>query len=167
MGHTASTRRVTLPHLHRDRHGTFYFRVTRGGKTIRKSLRTKDPALASILAAKINWEWSMNWEWWRKKRPDEPSAEEKLAAIEADIQKLNMTVDRDGSVSFTDIQSDEDVRRARELFSRSPKSAQAPTTISRSFDRSQGRLHHPRPPPCHRRRPCPSQRGLRNTLSRK
>jgi hypothetical protein len=29
-----------LPHLHRSRHGTFYFRITIAGKTLKRSSRT-------------------------------------------------------------------------------------------------------------------------------
>jgi hypothetical protein len=72
-----STRRRTRkpPHLYRNRLGTFYFRITAGGQTIERSLRTKDPDLATMRASKLNWEWLM------KQRADEPTADEIIAAF--------------------------------------------------------------------------------------
>ena len=46
--------RRTVVHLHRDRHGTNYFRVTIAGNTIKHSLGTKDEGLATMKALAIN-----------------------------------------------------------------------------------------------------------------
>jgi hypothetical protein len=37
-----------VPHLHRDRHGTYYYRITEDKRTATRSLRTKSAALATI-----------------------------------------------------------------------------------------------------------------------
>jgi len=49
--------KTAVPHLHLDRHGTYYFRVTDAGKTIKRSLRTKNVELATMRAACLNYEW--------------------------------------------------------------------------------------------------------------
>ena len=67
-----------LPHLQRDRLGTYYFRLTVAGQTLRRSLGTKDAALATMLASKLNWEWALT------KRANEPSVGEIIAAFKKD-----------------------------------------------------------------------------------
>ena len=45
---------AALPHLQRDRLGTYYFRLTVAGRTLRRSLGTKDADLATMQASKLN-----------------------------------------------------------------------------------------------------------------
>ena len=66
--------RTALPHLQRDRLGTYYFRLTVAGHTRRRSLGTQDRALATMLASKLNWEWAMT------KRSPEPTVDEIIKA---------------------------------------------------------------------------------------
>ncbi|MES2187900.1 MAG: hypothetical protein V4505_25340 [Pseudomonadota bacterium] len=98
-----------LPHLHRDRHGTFYFRLTVGGKTIKRSLRTKLPALANIKAAALNWELSA------MGSPKEPTIAEISAAFKAGKVREFDAEFPDGT-KITGINSDDDLRRAKELM---------------------------------------------------
>lgn len=99
-----------LPHLQRDRHGTFYFRLTVAGKTLRRSLRTKDRALATMLASRLNWEWSMT------QRGKEPTVSEIVEGFKKQGRKFDAEFSADGSAKFTGINSDDDLRRAKELM---------------------------------------------------
>ena len=42
------------PHLYRNRHGTFYFRIRFSGSEFKRSLGTKDRNIATMLAAQLN-----------------------------------------------------------------------------------------------------------------
>lgn len=74
-----------LPHLLKNRHGTYYLRVYRNGKEYRRSLRTKDFPQAKIHALTLNLE---------------------LAVPEFDlskIKKLDIEVTPAGGVKFRDV----------------------------------------------------------------
>ena len=103
---TLSTPR--LPHLHRDRHGTFYFRLTIDGKTIKRSLGTKDRGLATMKASALNWEWSMS------KRSAEPSVSDIIRAFKKDGREFDAEFP-DGT-KFKGINTDDDMRRAKDLM---------------------------------------------------
>lgn len=103
---TRSTPR--LPHLHRDRHGTFYFRLTIDGKTIKRSLGTKDRGLATMKASALNWEWSMS------KRSAEPSVSDIIKAFKKDGREFDAEFP-DGT-KFKGINTDDDMRRAKDLM---------------------------------------------------
>ena len=100
--------RSALPHLQRDRLGTYYFRITVAGKTLRRSLGTKDAALATMRASKLNWEWAMT------KRDDEPTVDEIIKAFQKNGRKFDAEFP-DGT-KFTGILNDDDARRAKELM---------------------------------------------------
>jgi integrase len=108
MPKTSPSNRQPLPHLQRDRHGTYYFRLTVAGKTLRRSLGTKDTALATMLASKLNWEWAMT------KRANEPSVSEILKAFKKDGRQFDAEFP-DGT-KMTGINTDDDLRRAKELM---------------------------------------------------
>lgn len=99
---------ATLPHLHRDRLGTYYFRLTVAGRTVRRSLQTKDRALATMLASKLNWEWAMS------KRASEPTVADIVKAFKKDGREFDAEFP-DGT-KLTGIHTDEDLRRAKELM---------------------------------------------------
>ncbi len=42
------------PHLYRNRHGTYYFRIRFSGSEFKRSLGTKDRNMATMLAAQLN-----------------------------------------------------------------------------------------------------------------
>ena len=100
--------RTALPHLQRDRLGTYYFRLTVAGKTLRRSLGTKDRALATMLASKLNWEWAMS------SRAREPSVASIIEAFSKDGRKFDAEF-ADGT-KITGINSDDDLRRAKGLM---------------------------------------------------
>ena len=97
-----------LTHLQRDRLGTYYFRLTISGQTLRRSLGTKDKALATMLASKLNWEWALT------KRSDEPTVSEILKAFKKGGREIDAELP-DGT-KLTGINSDDDLRRAKELM---------------------------------------------------
>ena len=105
-----TARPLPLRHLQRDRLGTFYFRITVAGKTLRRSLGTKDHALATMLASRLNWEWRMT------QRGKEPTVAEITAAFEKQGRKFDAEFAPDGSAKFTGINSDDDLRRAKDLM---------------------------------------------------
>jgi integrase len=108
MTKTPSAPRRALPHLHRDRHGTYYFRATIAGRTLRRSLRTKDKSLATMLASKLNWEWNMS------KRSSEPTVADIIKAFKKDGREFDAEFP-DGT-KLTGINTDDDLRRAKELM---------------------------------------------------
>ena len=98
-----------LAHLQRDRLGTFYFRLTVAGKTRRKSLRTKDPALATMRAAQINYEWSM------AKRSSEPSVKDVIESFKrGDTREFDVVLPN--GMRIEKIETDEDVVRAKRFI---------------------------------------------------
>ena len=98
----------SLHHLQRDRLGTYYFRLTIAGKTLRRSLGTKDCALATMLASRLNWEWALT------KRSTEPTVSDILKAFKEDGREFDAEFP-DGT-KLTGINSDDDLRRAKELM---------------------------------------------------
>nr|WP_052382213.1 hypothetical protein [Paraburkholderia kururiensis] len=96
-----------LPHLFKSRHGVFYLRLARGGQEVKRSLRTKDFRQARLLALAFNLELAM-------KTPDDKP---KAADFNVDAESLKRldVIFPDGT-QVKDINSDDDVRRAKELF---------------------------------------------------
>ncbi|WP_133647529.1 tyrosine-type recombinase/integrase [Paraburkholderia flava] len=96
-----------LPHLFQSRHGVFYLRLARGGQEVKRSLRTKDFRQARLLALAFNLELAM-------KTPDNKP---KAADFNLDAESLKRldVVFPDGT-QVRDINSDDDVRRAKDLF---------------------------------------------------
>jgi len=103
-----TARPLPLRHLQRDRLGTYYFRLTVAGKTLRRSLGTKDHALATMLASKLNWEWAMT------KRGNEPTVSEIIKAFKRGGREFDAEFP-DGT-KLTGINTDDDLRRAKELM---------------------------------------------------
>ena len=101
--------KTPLSHLHRNRQGTFYFRITIDGKTVKRSLKTKLPELATMRVAALNWQWST------MKQPNEPNVADIVKALKAKkAPKFDATFP-DGS-TFTGINTDDDLRRAKDLM---------------------------------------------------
>jgi hypothetical protein len=101
--------KTPLSHLHRNRFGTFYFRITIDGKTVKRSLKTKLPELATMRVAALNWQWST------MKQPKEPNVADIVKALKAEkAPKFDATFP-DGS-TFKGIKTDDDARRAKELM---------------------------------------------------
>ena len=99
----------TIPHLHRDRLGTYYFRITEHGKTVKRSLRTKNLDLATMRAACLNWEWdTMN------RRTEPTIADIQQALSEGRIREFD--VELPNGVKLKNINNDDDARRAKELL---------------------------------------------------
>lgn len=99
----------TVPHLHRNRHGTYYFRITEAGKTIKRSLRTKSVELATMRAACLNYEWdTMN------RRTEPTVADIQKALAEGRVRKFD--VELPNGVKLKNINNDDDARRAKELL---------------------------------------------------
>ena len=119
-----------LPHLQRDRLGTYYFRLTVAGQTLRRSLGTKDRALATMLASKLNWEWAMS------TRAREPSVASVIEAFNKDGRKFDAEF-ADGT-KITGINTDDDLRRAKELIQ--ARAELAPTTQPRAQPRAPARV---------------------------
>lgn len=109
-----------VPHLHRDRHGTFYFRITVAGRTTKKSLRTKDVQLATMRAACLNWELH---------RMPTPSVADVLKAHqEGRTRKFDLELP--SGAKLRNINTDEDNRRAMELIGTLPPEAfKAPASV--------------------------------------
>lgn len=106
-----------VPHLHRDRHGTFYFRFTVAGRTAKKSLRTKDPQLATMRVACLNWE--------LRRMPTPPTVADILRAHE-EGRTRKFDVELPSGAKFKNINSDADHRRAMELIAKLPPEAFSP-----------------------------------------
>jgi len=101
--------RKNIPHLYRDQRGTFYFRATISGKTLKRSLHTKIQELATMRASSLNWHWSV------MAQPKEPNIEEILkAAQEGRTKKFDVEF-ADGT-KIKGINSDDDARRAGEII---------------------------------------------------
>lgn len=96
-----------LPHLFQSHHGVFYLRLARGGQEVKRSLRTKDFRQARLLALAFNLKLAM-------KTPDDKP---KAADFNLDAESLKRldVIFPDGT-QVKDINSDDDVRRAKELF---------------------------------------------------
>lgn len=99
--------RNPLPHLHRDRHGTYYFRITEAGKTIKRSLRTKNVELATMHVARLNYEWDT--------MSRTPTVADVLqAAQQGNIRKLDVVLPN--GVQLLNINSEADTKRAERLL---------------------------------------------------
>ncbi|SAL11383.1 phage-related integrase [Caballeronia udeis] len=96
-----------LPHLYRNRFGVYYLRLVRSGRETKRSLRSKDFRQAKLLALAFNLELAM------KTPKEQPSAADFILDAEA-LKRLDV-VFPDGT-QVKDINTDEDVRRAKELF---------------------------------------------------
>jgi hypothetical protein len=92
-----------LPHLYQNRFGVYYLWLIRGGRETKKSLRTKEYRQAKIWALAFNLELAMN----------KPRAAD--FNLDADALKRLEVVFSDGT-QVKDINTDDDVRRAKELF---------------------------------------------------
>jgi hypothetical protein len=136
-----------LPHLFQSRHGVYYLRLARGGQEIKRSLRTKDFRQAKLLALAFNLELAMK----------TPTDKAKAADfnLDADALKRLDVVFPDGT-QVKDINTDDDVRRAKDLFGDRFTAAVPP--LPRSTYRFS---RHPWPPPSR-----PSGRNPRRKSSR-
>ena len=101
--------KTPLSHLHRNRRGTFYFRITIDGKTVKRSLKTKLPELATMRVAALNWQWST------MKQPNEPNVADIVKALKAKTAPKFDATFSDGS-TFKGINTDDDLRRAKDLM---------------------------------------------------
>jgi integrase len=111
----------SVPHLHRDRLGTFYFRITVFGRTTKRSLRTKDAQLATMRAACLNWE--------LHHMPTPSVADILQAHQEGRTRKFD--VDLPSGAKLKNINTEADHRRAMELISKLPREAFiAPTVVA-------------------------------------
>lgn len=99
--------RNPIPHLHRNRHGTYYFRITTAGKTIKRSLGTKNVELATMHAARLNYEWDT--------MSRTPTVADVLqAAQQGNIRKLDVQLPN--GVKLLNINSEADTKRAERLL---------------------------------------------------
>ena len=106
----ARKNRLHVPHLHRNRLGVWCFRLTIAGRTVQRSLGTKDRTLATMRASALNWQWSMT------KRTNEPTIESILqAAKEGRVKKFDVKLPNGGEI--TGINTDGDLRRAKDFMS--------------------------------------------------
>ncbi|WP_241172554.1 integrase [Burkholderia gladioli] len=96
-----------LPHLYKNRFGVYYLRLVRAGKESKRSLRTKDFRQAKLLALAFNLELAM------KTPADKPKAADFI--LDPDEAKRLDVIFPDGT-QVKDINTDDDVRRAKELF---------------------------------------------------
>lgn len=114
--------RNTIPHLHRNRHGTFYFRITEAGKTIKRSLRTKNVELATMHVARLNYEWDT--------MSRAPSVADVLQAAEQGrIRKFD--VELPNGTKLRNINTEADTKRAERLLRAIPQAviATAPAPL--------------------------------------
>ncbi|PQV48569.1 site-specific integrase [Paraburkholderia sp. BL21I4N1] len=96
-----------LPHLTKNRFGVYYLRLAHNGQEVKRSLRTKDFRHAKLLALAFNLELAM------KTPDDKPKAADFNLDAEA-LKRLDV-IFPDGT-QVKDINTDDDVRRAKELF---------------------------------------------------
>ena len=91
-----------LPNLYKNRHGTYYLRLTIGKREIKRSLRTKEPARAKLAAIAFAWARLMDL---KKPFPYE-------LPMGLDPQKLReLGVVLPNGTRFTNIETDDDARR--------------------------------------------------------
>ena len=105
-----SPRPRSVPHLRLNRCGVWCFRLTVCGRAVQRSLGTKDKALANMLASRLNWEWAMT------KRGNEPTVSDIIKAFKKDGREFDAEFAPDGSAKFKGIETDDDLRRAKELM---------------------------------------------------
>ena len=108
MPNPLDARAPRVQHLRRNRLGVWCFRLTIDGQTRQKSLGTKDRALATMLASKLNWEWAMT------NRRSDPTVADILKAFKKDGREFDAEFP-DGT-KLTGINTDDDLRRAKELM---------------------------------------------------
>lgn len=96
-----------LPHLYQNRFGVYYLRLARNGQEVKRSLRTKDFRQARLLALAFNLELAM------KTPTEKPKAAD--FNLDPDALKRLDVVFPDGT-QVKDINTDDDVRRAKDLF---------------------------------------------------
>ena len=99
-----------VPHLRLNRCGVWCFRLTIDGRAIQRSLGTKNLSLATMRASALNWQWSM------AKRPVEPAIASILQGVREGRAK-RFDVEFPGGARVTGINSDDDLRRAKDLLS--------------------------------------------------
>ena len=104
----AAARAPRVQHLRRNRLGVWCFRLTIDGQTGQRSLGTKDRALATMLASKLNWEWAMT------KRGADPTVADIIKAFKKEGREFDAEFP-DGT-KLTGIHTDDDLRRAKELM---------------------------------------------------
>ncbi|URI09422.1 site-specific integrase [Aquincola tertiaricarbonis] len=93
-----------LPNLYKNRHGTYYLRVTIHGREIKRSLRTKEPARAKLAAIAFAWATMTN--------AQKPTAAQGLP-LDLDPAALReLEVILPSGAKIADIRTDEDARRA-------------------------------------------------------
>ena len=91
-----------LPNLYKNRHGTYYLRITIGKREIKRSLRTKEPTRAKLAATAFAWIRAMDL---KKPFPYE-------LPMGLDPEKLReLGVILPNGTRFTDIETDDDARR--------------------------------------------------------
>lgn len=112
--------RNALPHPHRNRHGIFYFRITVAGRTIKKSVRTKNVELANIHFANLNYEWDT-----MSKTPT--VADVLQAAEQGRLRKFDMVLP--GGVELRGIKTDADTTRAERLLRAIPAPVMAAAAL--------------------------------------
>ena len=90
------------PHLYRNRHGTYYFRIRFGGSEVKRSLGTKDRNMATMLAAQINFRLAM-----QPKDESELIAEIVRKAQAGDLRQFDVQLNN--GMTLTNIKTAEDV----------------------------------------------------------
>jgi integrase len=91
-----------LPNLYRNRFGTYYLRATRGGREIKRSLRTKEPAKAKLAAIAFAWGKAMDL--------SKPFGGLPLGLDAEALRKLEVLLP--SGARITDIKTDDDARLA-------------------------------------------------------
>lgn len=119
-----------LPNLYKNRHGTYYLRVTIHGREIKRSLRTKEPSRAKLAAIAFAWARVMDSE-----KPSLPGLPQGLDL--SNLRKLDVVLP--GGARIADIKTEDDARLAvlmmRALEAGAPM-AEALDTLSESWGRS-------------------------------
>jgi hypothetical protein len=111
-----------LPHLTKNRFGVYYLRLARGGQEVKRSLRTKDFRQAKLLEFAFNLELAM-------KAPTEKPRAADFNLDPAALERLDVVFPEGTQVK--DINTDDDVRRVKELFGDRFVSAMPARSISR------------------------------------
>src|SRR5471032_3208854 len=104
-----------LPYLYKNRLGTFYLRIKRNGREIKRSLRTKDFARAKLLAIAFNLEMAI------RGREMPAMTGPKISDFEftkpdSDEMPREFDVVLPNGTQISGLNSDDDIRRAKELF---------------------------------------------------
>ena len=100
-----------IPRLYRDRHGTYYLRVTRAHKTVKRSLRTKDPAVARLKALTFNLAMEMN----KPKLQDFNLSPDELKKLDIELTAVGP--------KFTNIKTPEDLELVKQFMHSYPAGA--------------------------------------------